>query len=225
MRLLLSTMLLLGTWTGSWAIGLDTLVVVKGTVVHAFTKEPIEARIQYEKMPHSSVVGLINSQEFSFHMGMNEIYLLRIQAKGFAPLRFEIKGTEEDGGIIFTEIELLPNAVGTTIRLDKLIFEQGKADITEESYKELNKLLGMMQESPSMRIRLEGHTDYRGNAEQNMKLSQLRVEAVKDYLALKGINKKRIDTKAFGGSKPLVRSDDPDTQRLNRRVEVRIMAN
>jgi OmpA-OmpF porin, OOP family len=226
MKTILSTLFCYSfLFVGTYASGLDTLVVVNGSVIDAFTKNPVEARIRYELLPHGNVVGLFNSSTFSFHLGMNETYLVRIQAPGFAPLRLQINGKDEDGGLIFTEIELLPNAVGTTIRLDKLIFEQGKADITQDSYQELNKLLGMLQESPSMRIRLEGHTDYRGNEQQNMKLSQLRVEAVRDYLNSKGINKRRIETKAFGGSKPVVRSDDPETQRLNRRVEVRILAN
>lgn len=76
-----------------------------------------------------------------------------------------------------------------------------------------------------MVIQLEGHTDYLGPAKQNLELSEKRVLAVKDYLVSKGINKARIKTKAFGGTKPLSKEDTPEAHAANRRVEVRVLQN
>ena len=76
-----------------------------------------------------------------------------------------------------------------------------------------------------MIIQLEGHTDYQGNASDNMRLSQLRVAAVKNYIVSKKIVKSRIKTKAFGGTQPLSREDTPEAHRINRRVELRILEN
>jgi outer membrane protein OmpA-like peptidoglycan-associated protein len=83
----------------------------------------------------------------------------------------------------------------------------------------------MMLENPTMIIQLEGHTDYLGNAKENLKLSQQRVESIRGYLSEKGISKSRLKTKAFGGLQPLSRDNTPEAHRLNRRVEVRILAN
>jgi outer membrane protein OmpA-like peptidoglycan-associated protein len=80
-----------------------------------------------------------------------------------------------------------------------------------------------MEEHPQMEIQLEGHTDYRGSKKLNLQLSQDRVDAVKTYLVGKGINTKRIKTKAFGGTQPLVREQSIEASELNRRVEVRIL--
>ena len=85
--------------------------------------------------------------------------------------------------------------------------------------------MDMMQENDEMIIQLEGHTDYQGNAEENMKLSEQRVNAVKDYLVSRGIKSKRIQTKAFGGTAPLSRDNTPEAHRINRRVELRILEN
>jgi outer membrane protein OmpA-like peptidoglycan-associated protein len=82
-----------------------------------------------------------------------------------------------------------------------------------------------MHEKHHMVIQLEGHTDFRGNAQLNLELSQKRVDAVRDYLTGKGVAKHRIKTKAFGGTQPLSREDTPDAHALNRRVEVRILQN
>jgi len=109
------------------------------------------------------------------------------------------------------------------IRLNKLIFELGKSNITPESFEELNRLSKIMNENTFMHIQLEGHTDYRGSKRLNMKLSQNRVDAVKDYLRRKGISSRRIKTKAYGGTKPLIRDSSIEASEINRRVEVRIL--
>jgi outer membrane protein OmpA-like peptidoglycan-associated protein len=98
-----------------------------------------------------------------------------------------------------------------------------KSRISEDSFEELDLLVNMMRENPTMVIQLEGHTDYQGNPKDNMRLSQDRVDAVRAYLIDKKINKNRIKTKAFGGTQPLSRDDTPEAHRLNRRVEVRIL--
>jgi outer membrane protein OmpA-like peptidoglycan-associated protein len=74
-----------------------------------------------------------------------------------------------------------------------------------------------------MIIQLEGHTDFAGNPQANMALSQARVESVKKYLTKGGIDKNRILTKAFGGTKPLSEERTPEAMSQNRRVEVRII--
>lgn len=76
-----------------------------------------------------------------------------------------------------------------------------------------------------MVIQIEGHTDYLGDAVKNLKLSQQRVDAVKDYLLTKKIGKGRVKTKAFGGTNPLSRADTPEAHRMNRRVEIRVLQN
>ncbi len=74
-----------------------------------------------------------------------------------------------------------------------------------------------------MVIQLEGHTDYVGNANSNMDLSERRVLSVKSYITAKGIVQERVITKAFGGTQPLSREDTPEAHANNRRVEVRII--
>jgi outer membrane protein OmpA-like peptidoglycan-associated protein len=116
----------------------------------------------------------------------------------------------------------MPSGAGTTLRLD-INFKQSKAEILTDSYEELDKLLNMMNEYPNMEIQLEGHTDFRGSASANMRLSEKRVEAVKTYLTSKDISPNRIKTKAFGGTQPLSRESTAEAKLNNRRVEARIL--
>ena len=108
--------------------------------------------------------------------------------------------------------------------MHNLNFEQGKSKITQDSFEELNNFVTMLQDSPSMVIQLEGHTDFRGSPTANLKLSEDRVSAVKDYLVSNSISTDRILTKAFGGAQPLTQENSAEARAKNRRVEVRIIS-
>ena len=75
-----------------------------------------------------------------------------------------------------------------------------------------------------MKIQLEGHTDYRGNPDRNMKLSEDRVLSVRGYLITQEIRKSRIKYKAFGGTHPITTENTEEARLKNRRVEVRILS-
>lgn len=210
----------------AWCQTLDTTVtLVSGKVINASTKEPLEAHVKYESIPYGSKIGVMSGDSFTFNMENQKDYQLKVSAEGYFPYEGTIKVGEAANGKIEKIIELKPNTFEDLIRLDKLIFALGNAEITDASHEELNELANMLNGNPDMIIQLEGHTDFRGNPRQNMKLSQRRVDAVKDYLIDKGISKKRIRTKAFGGTQPLSRGADAAARSSNRRVEVRILEN
>jgi outer membrane protein OmpA-like peptidoglycan-associated protein len=79
-----------------------------------------------------------------------------------------------------------------------------------------------MQENPSIKIELAGHTDNVGNKDALMKLSQDRVTAVITYLEKKGIRKDRIDGKGYGATQPLAPNTTEANRQRNTRVEERI---
>lgn len=108
--------------------------------------------------------------------------------------------------------------------LEHLIFDLGKANLKPEAKRELDKLAQIMRSKPSMRILLEGHTDRRGSARKNQVLSEKRVESAKEYLVEQGISTNSIETKGWGHEKPLIVTVDVEKGKVNRRVEVEILA-
>jgi OOP family OmpA-OmpF porin len=68
-------------------------------------------------------------------------------------------------------------------------------------------------------LRVEGHTDSRSSDSYNMKLSQSRAEAVRDYLVAQGVSGKRLAAVGRGEREPLDARETPDAWDLNRRVE------
>jgi outer membrane protein OmpA-like peptidoglycan-associated protein len=204
------------------ALNDTSYALFRGHVVNASTQEPVKARITFESMPYGSTIGMISGSTVEIAMDPRKDYILTVVAEGYAPYVTTVK-TNNFRDVVEETIELVPFTVKSLIRLEKLIFAQGRATIAEDSYSELDNLVEMLQKNDNMTIQLEGHTDFRGNARENMKLSEKRVEAVKDYLVSKGINRNRIKTKAYGGEQPLSRENDLESRSKNRRVEVRIL--
>ena len=212
----------------------DTLIYAEGKILNALTKEPVAAKITYKSLPYGNKIGVLNNNTYSFPMFDKVRYSIVVEAPGFNQAKYMIDPAEANTEMrVIKDIELTQGAgtadlkltAGNVIRLDNLIFQVGRSKISEESYEHLDDVLRMMNEHPTMVIQLEGHTDYLGSAKENLKLSQARVDAVKDYLVSKGVTKNRVRTKAFGGTTPLSRDDTPEAHRMNRRVELRIISN
>jgi OOP family OmpA-OmpF porin len=209
----------------------DSLIHAEGKIISAETKQPVTARVTYQSLPYGSKVGTLNNNTYSFPMFDNEKYSITVEAPGFFPAKYMLDPGEANAQRkVIKDIELAvgeikKHEVGHVIRLDNVIFPVGRSKISEESYSGLNIVVDMMKENTSMVIQLEGHTDYQGNAKENLKLSRDRVESVKHYITSNGIPKNRIKTKAFGGTMPLSRDNTPEGHRLNRRVELRILEN
>ncbi len=235
-RELLLFWIITGLVTYGYAQNTDTLIYATGKITSAETKEPIEARISYQSLPYGSVVGMLSGDSYKFPL-FNDRYSITVEAVGYAPAKYMLDPAEAgEDRLLLRDIELgLPRSAadvahethteGKVLVLKELIFEQGRAKIGADSHAELDKVVQMINQNPNMVIQLEGHTDTRGNPKANLKLSQARVEAVKDYLVSKGISKSKVKTKAFGGTAPISREDSEEAHRLNRRVELRILRN
>jgi outer membrane protein OmpA-like peptidoglycan-associated protein len=105
----------------------------------------------------------------------------------------------------------------------KLIqFETGSATIKQVSYKEIDEIVSIMNQYPASRFNVEGHTDNTGNAANNTALSGKRAEAVKAYIAGKGISEVRLNATGFGSSRPLATNATTAGRTQNRRVEIHL---
>jgi len=111
--------------------------------------------------------------------------------------------------------------VGTTVEIENILFNRARASFAnpEEATKQIDELIQLMKDNPGMAIRLEGHTDNRGDEKLLQELSEERVKTVRDYMLSKGIDGSRIDYVGYGGTKPLSDNKSPEGIEINRRVE------
>ncbi|MGD1959680.1 MAG: OmpA family protein [Fulvivirga sp.] len=170
-----------------------------------------------------SVVTDQPGRRYSLSIPSAGIYKIKVTAPNYIAHQEELEVFSAELKLLQKDFALQEIEVGARVNLDNVLFEQSKSIIIPSSYEQLNLVVALLRENPSIKIRLEGHTDNRGDAKQNLKLSKERVEAVKTYLVKRGVAKKRVSGKGFGGSKPIADNSKLETRKLNRRVEFIIL--
>ncbi len=110
-------------------------------------------------------------------------------------------------------------SVGKVFTFDNVNFATGSANLAQNPNPELDNLAAVLAAYPSVHVRLEGHTDSKGNAGSNLRLSQQRADAVKAYLLNKGVKADRLASKGFGHTKPVAKNDTEEGRAKNRRTD------
>ena len=98
------------------------------------------------------------------------------------------------------------------------LFDFDSAKIRPDAIPILDKAVAWLNEFPTVKGVIEGHTDSRGSEEYNQGLSERRAKAVYDYLVDKGINKFRLTYKGYGESRPVATNETDEGRQLNRRI-------
>ncbi|AWV99057.1 OmpA family protein [Arcticibacterium luteifluviistationis] len=222
--------------------------IMSGKVYDAATDKPISAKITCiidgDNVPFDSV--MTSRTGYYEFLVKPDAYVYKIEAEGYAvttenmnlskvtksfdrdiflePLVEEIP-KEEVAEVIEepVEEEELEAVDENTFRLNNVYFPLGKAEILENSHRELAKVVKMMNENQEMKIRVDGHTDNQGDSRLNLILSMDRAKNVRDYLISEGIDAERITFKGWGDTKPLETNQSKEQRQKNRRVEIVII--
>jgi outer membrane protein OmpA-like peptidoglycan-associated protein len=104
--------------------------------------------------------------------------------------------------------------------LEGVNFDFDKSAIRQEDLDNIDKDVASLESWGNVNIEVAGHTDSRGSDEYNTKLSQRRVDAVRDYLVSKGIAADRLFAKGYGESQPVADNATDEGRFKNRRVEL-----
>jgi len=116
--------------------------------------------------------------------------------------------------ILFTEAR-------TPVVLRGVTFEIGRSALKPDSYTILDIVAASLVANPDIKIEIAGHTDNTGSVATNTRLSQARAEAVRAYLASKGVAPDRMIAKGYGPTQPVAPNTTPAGRAQNRRVELR----
>jgi OOP family OmpA-OmpF porin len=106
---------------------------------------------------------------------------------------------------------------------DYLKFEFDKADLRVEDRELLSRVAGILMTSQDFTISVNGHTDDVGSDAYNLKLSERRAQAVRDYLVKAGLPAEIVTVEGHGKSLPLVPGNSEAARAKNRRVELGIV--
>lgn len=103
-------------------------------------------------------------------------------------------------------------------------FDYNKWDIKPEYYGQMDENVKVLENNPTFKIEIQGHTDSIASEEFNQLLSEKRAESAKEYFISKGIDAARISTVGFGELKPIKPNDTPEGRAENRRIEIQIIS-
>jgi OOP family OmpA-OmpF porin len=107
----------------------------------------------------------------------------------------------------------------------QVLFDVDRSTITEAGQKELQKAVAFVKKYPGAKIEVGGHTDSTGTDAYNMKLSERRATAVKNYLIKEaGVDSSKITAIGYGKTKPVADNKTAAGRAQNRRVEISILS-
>ena len=105
----------------------------------------------------------------------------------------------------------------------KIFFAFNKAKIMPQSFAMLEEVGAALKDHSKIKVRIEGHTDSKGRDKYNLKLSDLRAKAVRDFMVNQGVTPDRMVAIGFGESRPIADNDTEEGRDMNRRVEFVIL--
>ncbi len=134
-----------------------------------------------------------------------------------------VPGVESNNGCPLEEVMVGAKDLETNEVISDILFNRGNANFRQDSYPVLIKIIEAMKQNPEAQFKIEAHTSSSGSYADNMRLSQTRANAVRNYLISGGVPSENIVTEWFGETRPIASNLTEEGRRKNRRVEVIII--
>ncbi len=171
-----------------------------------------------------TIIDYLNVSDYERNQVFAEMYSM----KKVGEIKAELEMVEKEIEIEkFTEIvffeDITEVSIGDQIILKNVFFDFDRATLRPESVDELNKLIAFLEERPTFRIEISGHTDNRGSTRYNQRLSEERAHGVRQYLVENGINPNRLEYKGYGLNRPIATNETEEGRQMNRRTEFRVV--
>lgn len=204
------------------------LTLLKGHIRDAKTDLPIEATIDLIDNDKNTILATFKSNSstgrylVTLPSGKNYGISVKKENYLFHSENFNLPENADFQEFVL-DIALKKIEIGNSIVLRNIFFDSDKATIRNESNGELERLVKLLRENPSIKIELASHTDSDGGLEYNDKLSNTRSSSVVDYLIGKGIPSTRLVARGYGETKPIAANDNKDGKQKNRRTEFKIL--
>ncbi len=205
------------------------MTILKGVITDEQTKQPLEASIELVDNTKNEVIAVFKSNsttgKYLVSLPSGKNYGIAVKKDGYL---FHSENFDLPAAANFQEveknIELKKIDIGKTITLRNIFFDFDKATIRPESANELDRLIKLLSENPTIKIELGSHTDSKGSDDYNQKLSQSRSQSVVTYLIGKGIAGDRLVAKGYGETVPVATNDTDEGRQMNRRTDFKILS-
>jgi len=193
-----------------------------GTLTDSLGKpfEGIVSILDLDKGIEVAPQALREDGSFDFDLIRNNNYLLVISGDEF--FRIQEKFFLRGDTVVKKKAKNIRHA---KVRFASIEFQEGSTEILASMYRDLTQITNFLTDNPRFKLRISGHTDNKGNKNDNMALSLARAESIKKFLTEEGkVRPKRVEALGFGPLKPIVVPEVTESDRkINRRVEFEIV--
>ncbi|MFD1256694.1 OmpA family protein [Mucilaginibacter terrae] len=202
---------------------------VKGSVVDATTRKPIDAEVEIVDLVTNQPVYHSSSSPpdggFLVTLVTGRNYGLTITKNGylFSSENFSLSGQQPHKPFLI-EVPLNTIEIGRSAILKNVFFDTNRFDLKPESQSALKYLINFMTLNPTVSIEVSGFTDNEGNDQLNQTLSNNRAKSVYDYLINHGVTATKLQFKGYGKQMPVAPNINEDNRAKNRRTEFKIIA-
>lgn len=216
----------------------EKLTYFKGIIKDAIDEKPLLSNVELINLSDTSDIASTKSDSingtFLITLKVGETYMCNVNKPGYLFYSDHFTVTiNAEGKPYKKEILLQPIFESKEetelvvplkpVILNNIFFESGKSTLLEKSTLELNRLVNLLNENPSLKIKINGHTDDVGSEADNLKLSEKRAKAVVNFLVDAGININKLKYEGFGETVPLNKENTELAKAQNRRTEFEIL--
>jgi len=201
---------------------------VKGKVFDKTTLKGLPSGVELTDLSTRTVISQLQTDEtgnYLITLPKGKDYAFNVNRKGylFFSENFPLSQHKEDTAYNI-DIPLQPIEANAAIVLKNIFFDLNKYELKPESQVELDKLVQLLKDNPTLKIQINGHTDNSGKTSENILLSENRAKAVTTYLTSKGINASRLSFKGWGETQPVANNATPEGRAQNRRTEMKVIS-
>jgi outer membrane protein OmpA-like peptidoglycan-associated protein/tetratricopeptide (TPR) repeat protein len=202
---------------------------VKGQVFDKKTTKGLPSAVELIDLATKRLISKVQTDEqgnYLITLPTGKDYAFNVSRKGylFYSDNFSLI-TKIPDSVYQKNIPLQPLEVNASIVLKNIFFDVNQYSLTTASQIELDKIVQLLSENPTVKIQISGHTDNAGTPATNLTLSNNRAKAVVNYLSSKGIAVARLSFKGYGESQPIAPNTTEEGKATNRRTEMKVIAN
>ncbi|MBD3636297.1 MAG: PD40 domain-containing protein [Crocinitomicaceae bacterium] len=217
----------------------SNMAILTGIIRDDKTKEPLKAQVVLVDNEKNEVIAEFqsdaNTGKYLVSLPGGSNYGIAVKKDGYLFHSENFQIPEASGFKQYKkDVDLKKVEVGQSIVLRNVFFDYAKYSLRDASINELERLIKLLNDNPTMRIEISGHTDTRGSDHDNQVLSQNRAKSVVDYLIAHGIDKSRLEYAGYGEKQPLIpdseinkmnsKTEKEDAHQQNRRTEFKILS-
>jgi len=207
----------------------EKVLFIKGRLIDDLGNVLVDARVEVKNAQTLKVSrGLVDSLSGKYAVAVpveeDEVYIMTVKKEEYT-FNSQLINTNDTvyEKPVEVDFEVKPIEVGANVKLNNIYFAFNSAVLDEESKIVLDNFIEFLDENPTIKIRIDGHTDSIADYTFNQKLSEERAKTVYDYLLNKGLKPIRLSYKGFGETKPIDANRTETGRARNRRTEFVIL--